>query len=63
MPELLELCAKLQKLEPEMYPIAVRGTRSWATIHPGFLSAFNGYDAKDYDQKVRAQSLDILHLV
>ena len=49
LPGLVELCAKLQKLEPEMYPIAVRGTRSWATIHPGFLSAYNGYGAKDYD--------------
>ena len=45
LPELLALCEKLQKLEPEMYPIAVRGTRSWATIHPGFLSAYNGYGA------------------
>ena len=49
MPELVELCAKLKELEPDMYPIAVRGTRSWATIHPGFLSAYNGYGAKDYD--------------
>jgi multiple sugar transport system substrate-binding protein len=49
LPALLDVCAKLQKLEPEMYPIAVRGTRSWATIHPGFLSCYNGYGAKDYD--------------
>lgn len=49
LPELLKLCAKLKELEPDMYPIAVRGTRSWATIHPGFLSAFNGYGAKDFD--------------
>lgn len=49
LPGLLELCAKLKELEPDMYPIAVRGTRSWATIHPGFLSAFNGYGAKDFD--------------
>ncbi len=49
LPELLELCAKLKELEPDMYPIAVRGTRSWATIHPGFLSAYTAYGAKDYD--------------
>jgi multiple sugar transport system substrate-binding protein len=49
LPALLEVCAKLQKLEPDMYPIAVRGTRSWATIHPGFLSCYNGYGAKDYN--------------
>ena len=49
LPELIALCAKLKDLEPDMYPIAVRGTRSWATIHPGFLSCYNGYGVKDYD--------------
>ncbi len=49
MEELVKLAAKLKKLEPDMYPIAVRGTRSWATIHPGFLSTYTGYGAKDYD--------------
>lgn len=49
LPELMELCKKLKELEPDMYPIAVRGTRSWATIHPGFLSCYNGYGLKDYD--------------
>lgn len=49
LPELVQLCAKLKEAEPDMYPIAVRGTRSWATIHPGFLSCYNGYGAKDYD--------------
>lgn len=49
LPGLYDLCLKLKKLEPEMYPIAVRGTRSWATIHPGFLTAYMGYGAKDYD--------------
>ena len=45
LPELIALCKKLKELEPNMYPIAVRGTRSWATIHPGFLSCYNGYGA------------------
>ena len=49
LPELFELCAKLKELEPEMIPIVVRGTRSWATIHPGFLSTYASYGAKDYD--------------
>jgi multiple sugar transport system substrate-binding protein len=49
LPELFELCAKLKELEPDMFPIVVRGTRSWATIHPGFLSCYTGYGAKDYD--------------
>ena len=49
LPELLALCARLKELEPDMIPIVVRGTRSWATIHPGFLSSYTGYGAKDYD--------------
>lgn len=49
LPELLEVCAKLKKLEPDMIPIVVRGTRSWATIHPGFLSSYVSYGARDYD--------------
>ncbi|PIE34776.1 ABC transporter substrate-binding protein [candidate division KSB3 bacterium] len=48
LPELLELCARLKELEPDMIPIVVRGTQSWATIHPGFLSSYAGYGAKDY---------------
>ena len=49
LPGLLALCAKLKELEPDMIPIVVRGTRSWATIHPGFLSSYASYGAKDYD--------------
>ncbi|MCP3942639.1 MAG: extracellular solute-binding protein [Desulfobacteraceae bacterium] len=49
LPELVALCARLEKLEPTMIPIVTRGSRSWATIHPGFLSSFTGYGAKDYD--------------
>lgn len=35
--------------ETDMIPIAVRGTRSWATIHPGFMTAFNSAGGTDYD--------------
>ena len=31
-----------------MYGIGVRGSRSWATIHPGYLSAFANYGAPDF---------------
>ena len=31
------------------YGIGVRGSRSWATIHPGFLSAFSNYGARDFE--------------
>ncbi len=35
--------------ETDLIPIAVRGTRSWATIHPGFMTAFNSAGGQDYD--------------
>ena len=31
-----------------VYGIGVRGSRSWATIHPGYLSAFANYGAQDF---------------
>ncbi len=33
---------------PGSYGIAVRGTRSWATIHPGYMSAFDAAGGKDF---------------
>ena len=38
--ELLEVAMKLQAANDGVYGIGVRGSRSWATIHPGFLSAY-----------------------
>ena len=40
---------KVIKAETDMIPIAVRGTRSWATIHPGFMTAFHSAGGQDYD--------------
>jgi len=31
------------------YGIAVRGTRNWATIHPGYMSLFATWGAKDFE--------------
>ena len=31
------------------YGIAVRGTREWATIHPGYMSLFATWGAKDFE--------------
>lgn len=30
------------------YGVAVRGTLSWATIHPGYMTAFSNYGARDF---------------
>lgn len=49
LPELVELAAKIQGSGQNVYGIGVRGSRSWATIHPGYLSSFANYGAKDFD--------------
>jgi multiple sugar transport system substrate-binding protein len=33
---------------PGMYGVAVRGSRSWATIHPGFMTMYSRYGLKDF---------------
>ncbi|MDR1613485.1 MAG: sugar ABC transporter substrate-binding protein [Planctomycetota bacterium] len=48
MDELLAAATKLNKFEGEgTYGIALRGTRNWATIHPGYMTAFTNYGAQD----------------
>jgi multiple sugar transport system substrate-binding protein len=46
--ELLEASAKLtQDVGGGVYGVGVRGSRSWATIHPGFLSGYANFGQKD----------------
>ncbi|MCB2052907.1 MAG: extracellular solute-binding protein [Geminicoccaceae bacterium] len=47
MSELMEVAAKAQADLGGPYGIGVRGSRSWATIHPGFLSGYANFDQKD----------------
>jgi len=57
LPELVETAAKLQKNLGGPYGIGVRGSRSWASIHPGFLSGYANYGQKDFtvtDGKLKA---------
>ena len=49
MEDLLEIAAKITKDAGGPYGIGVRGSRSWATIHPGYLSAFTNFGAKDFE--------------
>ncbi|MBO0662087.1 extracellular solute-binding protein [Jiella sp. MQZ9-1] len=48
LPDLMETAAKITKDVSGVYGIGVRGSRSWATIHPGFLSGYVNYGAKDF---------------
>ncbi len=45
--ELVEAAAAAQAGNEGIYGIGVRGSRSWATIHPGFLSGYSNFDQKD----------------
>ena len=47
IPELVETSAKLTKDLGGPYGIGVRGSRSWASIHPGFLSGYSNYGQRD----------------
>ncbi len=46
--EMSETAAKLTKDLGGPYGIGVRGSRSWATIHPGFLSGYANFGEKDF---------------
>ena len=48
--ELLEVCDALQEWNgPGSYPLAIRGARDWGTIHPGYMSTFANFGAKDFE--------------
>jgi multiple sugar transport system substrate-binding protein len=49
LPELVEQAKKITDANKGYYGIGVRGSRSWATIHPGYLSAFANYGASDFE--------------
>lgn len=51
LPDMMEVAAKITKDAGGPYGVSVRGSRSWATIHPGYLSAYTNYGAKDFDVK------------
>ena len=46
--ELVTTAAKLTKDLGGPYGIGVRGSRSWATIHPGFLSGYSNFGQRDF---------------
>ena len=46
--DLVTVAAKLTKDAGGPYGIGVRGSRSWATIHPGFLSGYSNFGQRDF---------------
>lgn len=49
LPDMIDVATKISRDAGGPYGIAVRGSRSWATIHPGYLSAYTNYGAKDFE--------------
>jgi len=48
--ELLEASKSLMQFNgANSYGIALRGTRNWATIHPGYMSLFSTWGGKDFE--------------
>jgi multiple sugar transport system substrate-binding protein len=55
--DMVAVSAKLTKDAGGPYGVGVRGSRSWATIHPGFLSGYSSYGQRDFtvaDGKLKA---------
>lgn len=49
LPELVEASSKISRDGGgQPYGVGVRGSRSWATIHPGFLSGYANYGQRDF---------------
>ena len=48
LPDMIEKAARVTKEVDGMYGVGVRGSRSWATIHPGFLSGYANYGESDF---------------
>ena len=51
MQELMAAAATAQSKLGGPYGIGVRGSRSWATIHPGFLSAYSNFGERDLNSE------------
>ena len=47
LPDLVDKAKAISK-GGKMYGVGVRGSRSWATIHAGFLSGYTNYGCKDF---------------
>ncbi len=50
MEQLIETGARISRdAGGGIYGVGTRGSRSWATIHPGFLSGYANYGARDFE--------------
>lgn len=47
--DLIDVAQTINNKEDGMYGIATRGSRSWATIHPGFMTMYSRFGLKDFE--------------
>lgn len=52
LPELYGIALRLNDAYDDVAGIVVRGTRNWATIHPGYMTQFASYGARDFDENL-----------
>lgn len=53
LPELYAAAKKLNNIDGSgIAGIVVRGSKNWATIHPGFMTQYSSYGAQDFDVKL-----------
>jgi multiple sugar transport system substrate-binding protein len=48
LPDMIEIGGRISKDVPGVYGVGTRGSRSWATIHAGYLSGFTNYGGHDF---------------
>ena len=48
LPDMIEKAVRITEEVENVYGIGVRGSRSWATIHPGYLSGLVNYGGGDF---------------
>lgn len=53
--ELLDTAKAAKAVMKDGYGIGVRGSRSWATIHPGFLSGYSNFEQKDLNKDAKGK--------
>ncbi|WP_227484869.1 extracellular solute-binding protein [Dermacoccus barathri] len=46
-----QLAVDLTDRSKNQYGVAFRGSKSWSTIHPGFMTMYSRMNLKDYDRK------------
>lgn len=51
MDDMIEKAARITNEVDGVYGVGVRGSRSWATIHPGFLSAYANFGQADFNME------------